>query len=144
MNGQTYQHILVAIDLRADNHPVLDKAIALAKTHSAKLSVIHVDVDLREIYTEMIDIDIGELQDHALTETRKKMEQVLTGLGFPLEKKLVISGDLGEQVNEAIARYGIDLLVCGHHQNFWSLLISSARQLMNQVECDMLVVPIKG
>ncbi|GAB3215640.1 universal stress protein [Pseudaeromonas pectinilytica] len=144
MNGQTYQHILVAIDLRADNHPVLDKAIALAKTHSAKLSVIHVDVDLREIYTEMIDIDIGELQDHALTETRKKMEQVLAGLGFPLEKKLVISGDLGEQVNEAIARYGIDLLVCGHHQNFWSLLISSARQLMNQVECDMLVVPIKG
>ena len=143
MNGQTYQHILVAIDLRADNHPVLDKAIALAKTHSAKLSVIHVDVDLREIYTEMIDIDIGELQDHALTETRKKMEQVLAGLGFPLEKKLVISGDLGEQVNEAIARYGIDLLVCGHHQNFWSLLISSARQLMNQVECDMLVVPIK-
>ena len=144
MNGQTYQHILVAIDLRADNHPVLDKAIALAKTHSAKLSVIHVDVDLREIYTEMIDIDIGELQDHALTETRKKMEQVLAGLGFPLEKKLVISGDLGEQVNEAIARYGNDLLVCGHHQNFWSLLISSARQLMNQVECDMLVVPIKG
>ena len=144
MNGQTYQHILVAIDLRADNHPVLDKAIALAKTHSAKLSVIHVDVDLREIYTEMIDIDIGELQDHALTETRKKMDLVLAGLGFPLEKKLVISGDLGEQVNEAIARYGIDLLVCGHHQNFWSLLISSARQLMNQVECDMLVVPIKG
>lgn len=143
MNGQTYQHILVAIDLRADNHPVLDKAIALAKTHSAKLSVIHVDVDLREIYTEMIDIDIGELQDHALAETRKKMEQVLAGIGFPLEKKLVISGDLGEQVNEAIARYGIDLLVCGHHQNFWSLLISSARQLMNQVECDMLVVPIK-
>ena len=143
MNGQTYQHILVAIDLRADNHPVLDKAIALAKTHSAKLSVIHVDVDLREIYTEMIDIDIGELQDHALTETRKKMDLVLAGLGFPLEKKLVISGDLGEQVNEAIARYGIDLLVCGHHQNFWSLLISSARQLMNQVECDMLVVPIK-
>ena len=142
MNGQTYQHILVAIDLRADNHPVLDKAIALAKTHSAKLSVIHVDVDLREIYTEMIDI--GELQDHALTETRNKMEQILAGLGFPLEKKLVISGDLGEQVNEAIARYGIDLLVCGHHQNFWSLLISSARQLMNQVECDMLVVPIKG
>lgn len=143
MNGQTYQHILVAIDLRGDNNPVLAKAIALAKTHSAKLSVIHVDVDLREIYTEMIDIDIGELQDHALTETRKKMDLVLAGLGFPLEKKLVISGDLGEQVNEAIARYGIDLLVCGHHQNFWSLLISSARQLMNQVECDMLVVPIK-
>jgi universal stress protein A len=143
MSGQTYQHILVAIDLRADNHKVLDKAIGLAKTHSAKLSVIHVDVDLREIYTEMIDIDLGELQHHALAETKKKMEQAIEGIGFPLEKKLVIYGDLGEQVNEAISRYGIDLLVCGHHQNFWSLLISSARQLMNNVECDMLVVPIK-
>ncbi len=143
MSGQTYQHILVAIDLRADNHKVLNKAIGLAKTHSAKLSVIHVDVDLREIYTEMIDIDLGELQNHALTETKQKMEEVIEGIGFPLEKKLVICGDLGEQVNEAISRYGIDLLVCGHHQNFWSLLISSARQLMNNVECDMLVVPIK-
>lgn len=143
MSGQTYQHILAALDLAEDNHTVLDKAIALAKTHSAKLSVIHVDVNLREIYTDMIDIDIGVLQDHALQETRDKMEQVLGGLGFPLEKKLVICGDLCEQINEAIDRYGIDLLICGHHQNFWSLLVSSARQLMNSVDCDMLVVPIK-
>lgn len=143
MSGQTYQHILAAIDLRSDDHQVLEKAIALAKTHSAKLSVIHVDVDLREIYTEMIDIDIGDLQDHALQETKLKMEQLLADLNFPLEKKLVISGDLSEQVNEAVVRYGVDLLVCGHHQNFWSLLISSARQLMNSVECDMLVVPIR-
>lgn len=143
MSGQTYQHILVAIDLGNDDDQVLNKAIAIAQTHSAKLSVIHVDVDLREIYTEMIDIDIGELQHHALQETKQKLEARLASLDFPLEKKLVISGDLGEQVNEAIARYGVDLLICGHHQNFWSLLVSSARQLMNSVECDMLVVPIR-
>ena len=45
MSGQTYQHILAAIDLGNDDDQVLNKAIAIAQTHSAKLSVIHVDVD---------------------------------------------------------------------------------------------------
>ena len=143
MNGQTYQHILVAIDLRADNHPVLDKAIALAKTHSAKLSVIHVDVDLREIYTEMIDIDIDNVQDQVIAEAKEKLEAFLASVDYPIEKKLVICGDLSERVNQAVKEYEIDLLVCGHRQSFWSLLTSSARQLMNTVPCDLLVVPLQ-
>ncbi len=35
-------------------------------------------------------------------------------------------------------RYG--LVVCGHHQDFWSKLMSSARQLINTVHVDMLIV----
>jgi len=91
----------------------------------------------------MIDIELEQVQDSMLQETRTKLEQALSGLDFPIDKKLILCGDLGEKVNEAIELYGIDLLVCGHHQSFWSLLVSSARQLMNSVECDLLVVPIK-
>ena len=61
----------------------------------------------------------------------------------PIEKKLVICGDLSERVNQAVKDYQIDLLVCGHRQSFWSLLTSSARQLMNTVPCDLLVVPLQ-
>lgn len=143
MRGQSYQHILAAIDLGNSNDVVLQKAIALARTHAAKLSVIHVDMDVQNLYTDMIDIELEQVQDNILQETRKKLEEALSGLDFPIDKKLILSGDLGEKVNEAIELYGIDLLVCGHHQSFWSLLVSSARQLMNSVECDLLVVPIK-
>ncbi|MGL4205648.1 MAG: universal stress protein [Aeromonadaceae bacterium] len=143
MRGQSYQHILVAINLDEESTPVLQKAIALAKTHAAKLSVIHVDVDVKDLYTEMIDIDLNRVQDQVIHDAQQKMELVLAGLDFPIEKKLILCGDLSERVNEAIEQYGVDLLVCGHHQSFWSLLVSSARQLMNHVECDMLVVPIK-
>lgn len=143
MRGQSYQHILVAIDLGNSNDVVLQKAIALARTHAAKLSVIHVDMDVQNLYTDMIDIELEQVQDSMLQETRTKLEQALSGLDFPIDKKLILCGDLGEKVNEAIELYGIDLLVCGHHQSFWSLLVSSARQLMNSVECDLLVVPIK-
>jgi Universal stress protein UspA and related nucleotide-binding proteins len=143
MRGQSYQHILAAIDLGSNNDIVLRKAIALARTHAAKLSVIHVDMDVQSLYTDMIDIELEQVQDNMLQETQAKLEQALAGLDFPIDKKLILCGDLGEKVNEAIELYGIDLLVCGHHQSFWSLLVSSARQLMNSVECDMLVVPIK-
>ena len=143
MRGQSYQHILAAIDLGNSNDVVLQKAIALARTHAAKLSVIHVDMDVQNLYTDMIDIELEQVQDSMLQETRTKLEQALSGLDFPIDKKLILCGDLGEKVNEAIELYGIDLLVCGHHQSFWSLLVSSARQRMNSVECDLLVVPIK-
>lgn len=144
MRGQSYQHILAAINLDEESGPVLQKAIALAKTHAAKLSVIHVDVDVKDLYTEMIDIDLNRVQDQVIQDAQQKLEQVLAGLDFPIEKKLILCGDLSERVNEAIEQFGVDLLVCGHHQSFWSLLVSSARQLMNHVECDMLVVPIRG
>ena len=143
MRGQSYQHILAAIDLGNSNDVVLQKAIALARTHAAKLSVIHVDMDVQSLYTDMIDIELEQVQDSMLQETRTKLEQALSSLDYPIDKKLILCGDLGEKVNEAIELYGIDLLVCGHHQSFWSLLVSSARQLMNSVECDLLVVPIK-
>lgn len=37
----------------------------------------------------------------------------------------------------------MDLVVCGHHQDFWSKLMSSARQLINTVHVDMLIVPLR-
>ena len=73
------------------------------------------------------------------------LEQVRTIDKHRLKEKMgKLDDDAMQRVNEAIDQYGIDLLVCGHHQSFWSLLVSSARQLMNQVPCEMLVIPLKG
>ena len=47
MSGTYYKHILAAIDLSEDNRKVIDKAVDRARSNGAKLSVIHVDVDLK-------------------------------------------------------------------------------------------------
>ncbi|MGH1410420.1 MAG: universal stress protein [Aeromonas sp.] len=144
MSGTTYyKHILAAIDLSEDNRKVIDKAVDRARSNGAKLSVIYVDVDLKDLYTEMIDIDIDNVQDQVIAEAKEKLEAFLASVDYPIEKKLVICGDLSERVNQAVKEYEIDLLVCGHRQSFWSLLTSSARQLMNTVPCDLLVVPLQ-
>ena len=140
MSGTTYyKHILAAIDLSEDNRKVIDKAVDRARSNGAKLSVIHVDVDLKDLYTEMIDIDIDNVQDQVIAEAKEKLEAFLASVDYPIEKKLVICGDLSERVNQAVKEYE----GCGHRQSFWSLLTSSARQLMNTVPCDLLVVPLQ-
>jgi universal stress protein A len=142
MSGTYYQHVLVAIDLADDNRSVIDKAVERARSNQALLSVIYVDVDLNEIYTELIDIDINNVQAQILAQAKDRLATFLTGIDYPIANQLVSCGDLSERINQAVQLYQIDLLICGHRQSFWSLLASSARQLMNTVPCDLLVVPL--
>ncbi|STI71880.1 universal stress protein A [Escherichia coli] len=78
---------------------------------------------------------ISEETHHALTE-------LSTNAGYPITETLSGSGDLGQVLVDAIKKYDMDLVVCGHHQDFWSKLMSSARQLINTVHVDMLIVPL--
>lgn len=140
----TYQHILVALDINDDFQPILGKAIELARRNNAKLSVLHVDINLRDLYTEMVDIDVERVQRKVLADTKNKLDTILAGIDYPLERSMVMCGDLVEEVNQVVEAQSIDLLVCGHHQSFWNLLASAARQLMNSVTCDLLIVPFSG
>ena len=89
MSGTYYKHILAAIDLSEDNRKVIDKAVDRVRSNGAKLSVIHVDVDLKDLYTEMIDIDIDNVQDQVIAEAKEKLEAFLASVDYPIEKKLV-------------------------------------------------------
>ena len=100
MNGTYYKHVLAAIDLSEDNRKVIEKAVDRARSNGAKLSVIHVDVDLKDLYTEMIDIDIDNVQDQVIAEAKEKLEAFLASVDYPIEKELVVCGDLSERVNQ--------------------------------------------
>lgn len=136
-----YKHVLAAIDIHDNYQPVLAKAVALAKHNDAKLTIIHVDIDLRDLYNEVVEKDVVNVQDKVLLESKKQLDQIITNIDYPLEH-LIVDGDLVQQVTNIIRAKHIDLLVCGHHQTFWKLITSAARQLMSAVTCDMLVVPL--
>ena len=99
---------------------------------------------LYEVITEMVDIDVERVQRKVLADTKNKLDTILSSAEYPIERSMVMCGDLVEEVNQVITAQHVDLLVCGHHQSFWSLLTSAARQLMNTVTCDMLIVPVKS
>lgn len=139
----SYQHILVAVDLSEDSKLLIDKAVALAKPLQATVSFIHIDVNYAELYTGLIDINLAETQHQAMEASQNQLQSFADYAQYPIKHTLVGSGDLSNELCDSIHEYHVDLVVCGHHQDFWSKLLSSTRQLINDSPVDMLVVPLK-
>ncbi|WP_434357800.1 universal stress protein [Parasalinivibrio latis] len=139
-----YQHILVAVDLSEDSQLLVSKASSLAEATGAKLSLIHIDVNYAELYTGLIDINLVETQHKMLEEAQEHLGKLAGSAKVDVAHTLVGSGDLGDEINDSIKKWGVDLIVCGHHQDFWSKLLSSAKQLMNTTPVDMLMVPLNS
>ena len=130
-----YKHILIAVDLSPESKVLVEKAVSMARPYNAKVSLI--------LYTGLIDVNLGDMQKRISEETHHALTELSTNAGYPITETLSGSGDLGQVLVDAIKKYDMDLVVCGHHQDFWSKLMSSARQLINTVHVDMLIVPLR-
>lgn len=138
-----YKHILVAVDLSEESLILLRKGAKLAEQCGAKLSLIHVDVNFSDLYTGLIDINMSSVQDSVGEENTKALESLANKVNYPVSERLNGAGDFSQVLEDALQKYDIDLLITGHHQDFWSKFMSSTRQLMNSVSVDMLVVPLE-
>jgi len=138
-----YKHILVTVDLSPESKVLVDKAVSMAKPYNAKVSLIHVDVNYSDLYTGLIDVNLGDMEQRITKETHHALAKLAKEADYKIEKELSGRGDLGQVLVDAIKEYKVDLVVCGHHQDFWSKLMSSAPQLINTVHVDMLIVPLK-
>lgn len=137
-----YKHVLVAVDLSPESNILIEKAVSLARPDNAKISIIHVDVNYSDLYTGLIEVNMIGMQKRIAEETHNALDELANHADYPIEQSLSGSGDLGQVLVDAIKKYNIDLVICGHHQDFWSKLMSSARQLINTVHVDMLIVPL--
>ena len=137
-----YKHVLVAVDLSEESLVLLRKGANIAEKFGAKLSLIHVDVNFSDLYTGLIDINMSSVQDSVIAETSKALNDLAGQITYPVTETLNGTGDFSQVLEEAVDKHDVDLLITGHHQDFWSKFMSSTRQLMNSVKVDMLVVPL--
>ncbi|MDP8078873.1 universal stress protein [Phocoenobacter skyensis] len=138
-----YKHILVAVDLSEESLILLRKGEQVAKAYNAKLSMIHVDVNFSDLYTGLIDINMATVQDNVVEETIQVLNELSGQVEYPVSERLSGTGDFSQVLQDAVDEYDVDLLITGHHQDFWSKLVSSTRQVMNSISVDILVVPLK-
>lgn len=151
----SYKHILVAVDLSKSSEQLIDKAVSLAKDANAKLSFVFVDVDnvYENVYKvgdenlEVSPLPSGEEREKAIEERENTLQEELQKLAdqadYPIENAIVVMGDLNNKLLETVQKMDIDLLICGHHHDFWSRLLSSVRQLVNSVGEDLLIVHLE-
>ena len=76
-----------------------------------KFSLIHVDVNYSDLYTGLIDVNLGDMQKRISEETHHALTELSTNAGYPITETLSGSGDLGQVLVDAIKKYDMDLVV---------------------------------
>ncbi|CAL1329306.1 universal stress protein [Candidatus Providencia siddallii] len=138
-----YKHILVAIDLSPDSEILIKKAISIAKPYQSKVSVIHVDINYLAPYTGIININKKNIKKDKNNYTNNSIfKDLVMKSGYCIEKILIANGDLCQVLEDVVKKYNINVVICGHHQDFWSKLTSSARKLIDKIQVDILIVPL--
>ncbi|MFA0087680.1 universal stress protein [Vibrio sp. E150_011] len=137
-----YKHILVALELSEDSNVLIDKAVSIAQLVDAEVSFIHIDGTHGEIYPDLVDIQAEPDRQPLNAHANEMLVTFQQYTDFPIKRFLVGTGDLGDKLNATINDNGVDLLICGHHHDFWSRIVSYSRHLINKSPVDILVVPI--
>lgn len=140
-----YKHILVAVDLSKSSEFIISKAVSLAEDCNAIVSLIYVDVDHADNFTGLSYSKDSQLESASQRSKalQKALQLLAEKIDYPISNTLFVTGDLDKKVQASVNQLGADLVVCGHHHNFWTRLLSSARKLVNSSLTDLLIVQIK-
>jgi nucleotide-binding universal stress UspA family protein len=147
-----YKHILVAVDDSATSAKALAEAATLARMHGARLEIVHaVDEGAFPTFlshggTTLIDRSLVQkaLEEEGariLVETKSKVD--LTGLQTSERLLVAENTHADDQVAQAVADSGADLLVVGSHgrRGVQRLILGSvAEKLLRKVSVSVLIV----
>ncbi|OBT10181.1 universal stress global response regulator UspA [Vibrio sp. UCD-FRSSP16_10] len=138
----SYNNIVVTLDLGDKSEYLANRAADLAKALGAKLSFIHIDVNYTEIYTGLIEVNLVDSEAAVVKASTKMLQELSNKIDYPVSNILLGRGDLVEELADAIHERKFDLVVSGHHHDFWGKLLSNTRHMIHDMPVDLLIVPL--
>ncbi|MEZ8054387.1 universal stress protein [Vibrio atlanticus] len=137
-----YRHILVAVEMSDDTKILIDRATFFANKLEAGISFVYIDGTHGEIYPELIDIQGNEGDLPINEDSVKHLKEFEAYAKHPIKHIFVGTGDLNDKLKNTIEVNGVDLLLCGHHHDFWHKIISHSKQIIDTSPVDILIVPM--
>lgn len=139
-----YQHILLAVDFSLNIEHVAERAKALADTHQAKLSILHVLDNIPMPDTNYgTQISLNEDTGYPLLEAEKK-KLIALAQKFNIEddNQWLVWGVPNEEIIAFAEQKQVDLIVLGTHgKHGLSLLLgSTSNSVLHHAPCDILAV----
>ncbi len=144
-NGQTYQHIFVALDSHSNQDKVLEQALSLASLHHAKITIGHV-IDSASLSTAGVYVpDVIEgLKKTFHSSIEDYIEEASKDENIESIEVVVKVGCVRETLLEdMIEVYHPDLVICGARglsAAKYALLGSISTFLLRNTPSDILVV----
>ena len=147
-----YEKILCATDLTESAEHALRHSLALAKSHEAKVLLLHVMPEMDVAVVNYVASVMGEdrFVEYELEhekEVKARLDGWLSDLG--IERSLVddievVHGSPAPEILLAAGRYQADLLVLGSHgkgQLHYTFLGSVAEKVVRHADRPVMVVP---
>ena len=140
----SYQHILVAVDLSVGSINIALKAQQLATMNQAKLSIIHV-VEM----TPFIDVNYDavsffntDIYQSLLINTETNLTRFINETNFNPQQNFLEQGDARDEIIRIAEENKVDLIVLGSHgrRGLALLLGSTANAVLHHAHCDVLAV----
>lgn len=146
MTEHNYKHILFAASLADEDLQVGGRAVAVARSHSAKLSLVHI-LEERDVGA---GAEAGPLTPYIDSELAQRMRDELVDLakrlGVPeAEVEVVRAKGVGIKLDQIAQEHHVDLIVVGSHatRGLALLLGSKPNEVLHHAPCDVLAVRLK-
>ncbi len=142
----SYQHIVTAVDLTDECHPVIRRAQALANSLQAKLSLVHVVEPMAMAFGGDVPMDLSALQQQQIDQARERVEAFASQYPELLpDQRHILFGQPRQEIHQLAKEQGCDLIVVGSHgrHGLALLLGSTANDLLHGAPCDVLAVCLK-
>ncbi|MDQ2068773.1 universal stress protein [Natronospira bacteriovora] len=141
-----YQHILVATDLAEDSDQVLARAMQLAETSRARLSLLHV--------VEYLPVDpAGEallpppvdMEEELINSARERIQGLIHRQQLEPSEVLIEIGQTKAEIKRVAGEIGADLIVLGSRERHGLALLrgGTQRSVVHNAPCDVLAVRIQ-
>ncbi|MEB4590875.1 universal stress protein [Candidatus Thiothrix sp. Deng01] len=149
---QRYQHVLAPVDFSARSSELIKRALEIAETHDARLTLLHVVQDApvgAEPFGEPSGLVLSEeIREQHLTAAQEKMRELAEQYDLPLNVDRAI--EEGISTHTSILDFAdakqVDLIVIAHSgkKGFMGFLGSTADSVVRSAHCDVLVLRNKA
>jgi universal stress protein A len=142
-----YERILLAVDLKAeDDAPVSEKAMAIAKSTGAEVSVVHV---VEPIYNYGIppgtEGKFDQWEKELETSAKSQLKKIGEKLSIPTNRQYMGVGQIKQQILRTAEMMNADLIVLGTHSRHGLnklIMGDTAEDMLQSAKCDVLAVHI--
>ena len=141
-----YQHILVAVDLTEECDPVMHRALKLAASSGAVLSVVHIVEPMAMAFGGDVPMDLSMLQQQQFDQARERLDKFSGKYpDLSTEHRHLAYGQPRQEIHRLAEEQQCDLIVVGSHgrHGLALLLGSTANDVLHGAPCDVLAVRLK-
>ncbi|MBD9481724.1 universal stress protein [Pseudomonas sp. PDM14] len=141
-----YQHILIAVDLTDECHPVVQRALAVAASSGARASLVHIIEPMAMAFGGDVPMDLSLLQQQQFDQARERLESFTAQYPqLSSDQRHLVYGQPRQEIHRLVSEQGCDLIVVGSHgrHGLALLLGSTANDVLHGAPCDVLAVRLK-